>query len=132
MLNKVVVLATLAVLLAACPQPAVTPAVKGPVQVERAAECRASCTALGMELQSVVLILNNAGCVCQVLGAQPQQSGGAAAASGGAAIAVMMAQEEERKRDAEKQQQEEKEKKDRDERDQREREEQQRRSLSER
>lgn len=131
MLNKAAVLSALAVLLAACPQPAVTPAVQGPVQVERATECRASCSALGMELQSVVLILNNAGCVCQVLGAQPQQSGGAAAASGGAAIAVMMAQEEERKRDAEKQQ-EEKEKKDRDEREEREREEQQRRSLSER
>lgn len=86
-------------LLAACAAE-VTPAVQGPVRVERATECRANCAALGMELQSVVLILNNAGCVCQAT-PPPTISGGAAAASGGAVIAAMLAQEEADKRRAE-------------------------------
>ena len=96
--------------------PPVSKAVVGPVPAERGQECRAACTALGMQLSQVVLIMNSAGCVCQVPpdpttpGAAPP-SGGASAAAGGAAIAATVAaeraradQERRRKDHAEEQQ----------------------------
>lgn len=77
--------------------PPVQKAVTGPVPTERAAECRTSCKALGMQLTSVVLIMNSAGCVCQVLEAAPPAEtpaatpAAASAISGGAAIAATIA-----------------------------------------
>src|SRR5215510_730584 len=76
--------------------PEVSKAVVGPLPVQRAQECRANCSALGMELTSVVLIMNSTGCVCQVLEASkpataPASAPGASAIIGGAAIAVTAA-----------------------------------------
>jgi len=77
----------------------VNKAVVGPLPAERASECRANCAALGMQLTSVVLILNSTGCVCQVIdvaqppGAPPATTAAPAAAAvvGGAAIAATAA-----------------------------------------
>ena len=83
-----------AVALMACTHPAVTEAVTGPVPMARGAECRAACASLGMQLTSVVLIMNSAGCVCQVTTPGVSTRDGAAAAAGGMAIAAMRAAEE--------------------------------------
>ncbi|QSQ16258.1 hypothetical protein [Myxococcus landrumensis] len=63
----------------------VAPAANLAVPKERVSECKTICTDIGMELGSVVIIRNSAGCVCQVPGAtQSQQS--ASAVAGGVAI----------------------------------------------
>jgi len=87
----------------ACTHPPVTEAVTGPVPMARGTECRAACSSLGMQLTSVVLIMNSAGCVCQVMAPGGATHDGAAAAAGGMAIAAVRAaqqqeQEEERRR----------------------------------
>ena len=99
------------VALLACVSP-VSKAVSGPLDVERGAECRTACSTLGMQLTSVVLIMNSAGCVCQAIepapppaveptrtpAPQPVSAGqsGAAAAAGGAAIAAVVAAQQQR------------------------------------
>jgi hypothetical protein len=103
-----------AMMLAACVAP-VTPAVAGPVQTERGQECRAACAGLGMQLTSVVLIMNSAGCVCQVNDPPPRaDGGGAAAAMGGAAIAAVVAKQREDEAARQRQQDEEEQKKQQD------------------
>lgn len=54
----------------------------------RRGECHAACAALDMELAAMVLMMNSAGCVCQVPAVQgpPGVSSGASAVSGGATI----------------------------------------------
>lgn len=85
--------AVLGLVLAGC-APAVQQAVQGPLPAERGPQCREACAQLGMTLTSVVLIMNSAGCVCQVIDPKPAPAatqGGAAAAAGGAAIAATAA-----------------------------------------
>lgn len=90
-------IAALAIGLSGCFE--VSKAVTGPLPVERGSECRANCTSLGMQLTSVVLIMNSTGCVCQVIdvpkppGAAPAVTAESAAAAvvGGAAIAATAA-----------------------------------------
>jgi len=104
-LRSLVCAAAASVAFAACIPP-VAPAVEGPVSNARGEECRGACVALGMELTSVVLIMNHAGCVCQIipapLPASPEapssQDKGAAAAAGGAAVAAVLAAQEEEER----------------------------------
>jgi hypothetical protein len=103
-LRSLICVAAAGVALAGCfPVPAsVSAAVEGPVPDERGEECRVACGSLGMELTSVVLIMNHAGCVCQIIPApipaSPEgpssQDKGAAAAAGGAAVAAVIAAQE--------------------------------------
>jgi hypothetical protein len=94
---RITAIAALALGLIACNE--VNKAVVGPLPAERGTECRANCAALGMQLTSVVLIMNSTGCVCQVIdaaqppGAPPVASAQSAAAAivGGAAIAATAA-----------------------------------------
>ncbi|WP_342381378.1 hypothetical protein NVS55_17160 [Myxococcus stipitatus] len=63
----------------------VAPAANLAVPKERVSECKTICTDIGMELGSVVIIRNSAGCVCQMPGAtQAQQS--ASAVAGGVTV----------------------------------------------
>jgi len=90
-------IAALAIGLFGCNE--VNKAVIGPLPPARRNECRDNCAALGMQLTSVVLIMNSTGCVCQVIdmprppGATPSASAEPAAAAivGGAAIAATAA-----------------------------------------
>src|SRR5436305_13259969 len=66
-----------------------------------AATCAGYCQSIGLPLQSVVIMANNVGCVCN---AQPAAPSGAPAASGGV-TAVMMAEEARRQQDAQRHQQ---------------------------
>jgi hypothetical protein len=69
---------------------ATTPATSRPVPRERADECRAHCSSLGMELSAMVIMMNAAGCVCQPFN-KPNVSTsgtGAAAIAGAGAIVV--------------------------------------------
>jgi len=102
-MSRLVVVCGLLLSIAACANP-VNRAVAGPVDVMRGEECRVACTNLGMELTQVVLIMNSAGCVCQVAPTSAPgsstapaerpapQAGGAATAAGGAAIAAVAAE----------------------------------------
>src|SRR3954462_15415679 len=97
MMIRGMAIAALAIGLSGCNE--VNRAVSGPLPPERGAECRANCASLGMQLTSVVLIMNSTGCVCQVIdapkppGATPAATAeqAAAAVGGGAAIAVTAA-----------------------------------------
>lgn len=59
---------------------------------ERATECQDICTKLGLRMSAVVIIMNNAGCVCEP-GGTPVPAGGAvsgvATRGGGATIAAV-------------------------------------------
>jgi hypothetical protein len=91
MIIRGIAIATLTIALFGCFNE-VNKAVVGPLPIERGNECRANCAALGMQLTSVVLIMNSTGCVCQVLDApKPVGATPAAAIVGGAAIAVTAA-----------------------------------------
>lgn len=97
MMIRGMAIAVLAIGLSGCNE--VNKAVIGPLPPERGSECRANCASLGMQLTSVVLIMNSTGCVCQVidvtkpLGATPAATAeqAAAAVGGGAAIAATAA-----------------------------------------
>ncbi|AGC44742.1 hypothetical protein MYSTI_03430 [Myxococcus stipitatus DSM 14675] len=86
-LKPFVVLASLA--LSGC---VVAPAANLAVPKERVSECKTICTDIGMELGSVVIIRNSAGCVCQVPGATQSQQSASAVAGG---VAIIEAEEEE-------------------------------------
>jgi len=90
-------LAALVLALSACAvERAVTPGRALPK--ERATECDANCTALGMRLSAMVLIMNSAGCVCEpkANAAAPAPSAPSAAVLGAATgVAAVTAHAEE-------------------------------------
>jgi len=55
-------------------------------------QCRSLCESVQMELQSIVIVANQTGCVCGVKNA----SSGATAAASGGAVTLLMEQEERR------------------------------------
>jgi hypothetical protein len=65
-----------------------------PVPRQRADECRANCAELDMDLGAVVIIMSQAGCVCEPRGKHAALSPGAAAAAGGAVIAAVQQQQQ--------------------------------------
>lgn len=58
-----------------------------PTPKERVTECEQICTGVGMKLSALVVIMNSAGCVCEVINASATQQG-AGGVSGGAIISA--------------------------------------------
>ncbi len=53
-------------------------------------QCRALCESADLELQSIVIVANQTGCVCQV---KQSATSGAAGAAGGGAVTVLLEQQ---------------------------------------
>lgn len=63
-----------------------------PTPKERVTECEQICTGVGMKLSAMVVMMNSAGCVCEVINSSaPTSSKGGGAAGGGAVIAASAA-----------------------------------------